>query len=288
MVWAASESVELGAAVRASAATEDAIPTTDNEEADGIRLDQAFLRWFPSRGSTVTIGRAESQLWLTPMVWDRDLRPDGVAYSYQREVRTFDSVRLVAALYEGGHRFDDDSRIAAAQASWSIRQGAAYGGELAVAFLQFTELGRLAETDLARANRTANGRLVSDFDLVDVQAAARVPLGRGSLEARLDQVVNLGADREDRGTRLSVSWAEELEPARFSAGVAYQRIQRDAALGAFNSDDWWFHSAVRGANAWVGFSPRRDLTLRLSGFSERLDGRSVRFERLLLDLELAW
>ncbi len=288
VIWAASESLELGAAVRASAATQDAIPGTDNEEADGIRLDQAFLRWLPSSRSTLTVGKAENQLWLTPMVWDLDLRPVGVAYSHERGVRAFDSIRLVAALYEGDHRFEDESRIAAVQAAWSIRQGAAYGGELAVAFLHFDDLERLTSSPLVRTNRVARGRLQSDFELVDLQAAARVPLARGALEARVNHVVNLGADRDDRATRFSLNWAPESDSARFEGGLAYQRIQRDAVVGAFNSDDWWFHSAVRGANAWLGFRPRRDLAIRLSGFSERADDRTVRFERLLLDLELVW
>jgi len=32
-----------------------------------------------------------------------------------------------------------------------------------------------------------------------------------------------------------------------------QRIQRDAAMAAFNSDDWWFHSFMHGYMPWIGY-----------------------------------
>ena len=45
-----------------------------------------------------------------------------------------------------------------------------------------------------------------------------------------------------------------------------QRIQRDAVLAAFNSDEWWFHSAMHGQLAWIGCGSY-DWNLRLSGFA---------------------
>ena len=43
-------------------------------------------------------------------------------------------------------------------------------------------------------------------------------------------------------------------PGQFRASYGYQYIQRDAMVGAYNSDDWWYHTWYEGhrvALAWT-------------------------------------
>jgi hypothetical protein len=43
-------------------------------------------------------------------------------------------------------------------------------------------------------------------------------------------------------------------PGQFRASYGYQYIQRDATVGAYNSDDWWYHTWYEGhrvALAWT-------------------------------------
>ena len=40
-------------------------------------------------------------------------------------------------------------------------------------------------------------------------------------------------------------------PGEWRAFYIYQYVERDAVLGAYNTDDWWFHSWYRGHRAGV-------------------------------------
>ena len=81
------------------------------------------------------------------------------------------------------------------------------------------------------------------------------------------------------------------QPGGLQFGVAIERIQRDAVLAAFNSDDWWFHSNLRGQLAWIAYGIDPTWSLRLSGFRELrdgLDGLDEHTHRLRLDVNAAW
>jgi hypothetical protein len=70
--------------------------------------------------------------------------------------------------------------------------------------------------------------------------------------------------------------------------MAFQRIQREAVMAAFNEDDWWFHSWTRGAMPWVGYGLTERWSLRLAYFREHLDELDDATRRVLFDLETRW
>lgn len=286
LIWSATDTLEVGVAFKATAATYPSKIANDNEEREGSRLDQAFIRWLPSFESEVAIGKTELPLALTPLVWDEDLRPIGASFVAGRSARAFDRLELVAGVFALDHRLGDESRLAAVQGAWHIREGAARGGRVRLGLLYFDDLERLVASGLIRTNRNDGARPLSDFELVDLQAAGHVPAGRGLLEGELNLVSNLGADDEDQGYRASVAWRQEGDPGRWEVGATTQRIDRDAVPAAFNSDDWWFHSDMRGESAWIKLRPRRDFSVSAAFFSERLDAHSSDTERFLIDVEL--
>ncbi|TLY52219.1 MAG: hypothetical protein E6K53_04925 [Gammaproteobacteria bacterium] len=55
-------------------------------------------------------------------------------------------------------------------------------------------------------------------------------------------------------------------------------------MAAFNSDDWWFHSNMRGVMPWIGYGLDSTWSVRLAGFRELRDGVSVHTRRVMLDL----
>ena len=99
---------------------------------------------------------------------------------------------------------------------------------------------------------------------------------------------NFGADFARDGGRLSVSAGDHRQPGGFQIGLAIERIQREAVMAAFNSDDWWFHSDRRGQLAWVAYGIDETWRLRLSGFRELRDGLDEYTHRLLLDVDANW
>ena len=291
LTWTPRDDVEVRAALKGalgSDANRDNRLNTDNERSDGAALDEAFVRWRPREGTALTLGKAPMPLELSPLVWDRDLRPAGFSVDHSIAVGDYNRVQLLAGTFAGDLLYHDRSRIAAVQAAWRWREGAPTSGAVLLGYLDFSNLDALARNGLGRTNlRTANG-FVSDYRLLDLQFVARHDFGAWPLEARLDLVRNLGADEDADGARLSLVAGDRRRARQWEFGFAWQRQQRDAVLAAFSEDDWWFHSFARGAMPWLGYGVSDNLALRLAGFRERRDGLDTHTKRVLLDLEARW
>ncbi len=260
----------------------------DNERSDAAALDEAFLRWRPREGTALTFGKAPMPLELSPLVWDRDLRPAGIGIDHSIAVGDYNRVQLLAGALASDLLYHDRSRIAAVQAAWRWHEGAPTSGAVLLGYLDFSNLDALARNGLGRTNlRDANG-FVSDFRLLDLQLVARHDFGAWPVEARLDLVRNLGADEDADAARLSLVAGDRRRARSWELGFAWQRQQRDAVLAAVTEDDWWFHSFARGAMPWLGYGISDNLALRLAGFRERRDGLDTHTRRVLLDLEARW
>lgn len=287
IAWSATPEWEFVGAVRVadgSDSNRDNRRNNDNERSDSIGLDQLVIRWRPGENTRVDIGKTAFPLELSPMLWDQDLRPAGVALDHSVPVGDFNRVQLTAGYFSGQHLYGDESRIGAAQIAWRWHEGAPVRASALLAYVDFSDLGELTRQGLARTNTIAGGRLVNDYRLLDLQLVGRAEVARWPIEARVDLVRNLGADAARNGVRAGVTAGDRLQPRGWEVGYVYQRIQRDAVMAAFNSDDWWFHSNVRGQMLWLGYGIDATWNLRLAGFRERRDGLVEHTNRLRLDL----
>lgn len=290
-LWHAMPTLDFGAAIELAAGSDSNDynrVNNDNERSDSANLDQLFLRWRAGEATSLLFGKAPFPFELSPMVWDEDLRPAGVSVDHSFALGDFDRLQLVAGYFAGQHLYQDDSRIGAIQLAWRWHEGAPTRGAAILSYLDFSDLGQLTENGLARSNRRVNGRLVSDYRLLDLQLLGHTELGAWPFEVRLDLLRNLGADDEADGARGAMILGDRRRANGWEFGFAYQRIQRDGAMAAFNSDDWWFHSAVRGGMPWIGYGLDEHWNLRLAGFHERRDGVNEFTNRVLLDLEARW
>lgn len=285
------ERLEAGASVKllaASSGNQDTRINNDNERARAFTLDRLVLRWRLGEHTRATLGKDALALRLTPLVWDPDLRPAGIAIDHALAVGDFDRLTLAGGYWAGQHLFGDQSRIAAAQVGWLWREGAPVSASAHLALLDFDRLEALARNGLARTNRVAGGRLVSDFRLLDLLVEGHLALAGRPLRARLDLVRNLGAEDLRDGARFDLTLGDSTQARGWELGWAVQRFQRDAVLAAFSDDDWWFHSFARGHSLWFAYALDARWRLRLSGFRETRDGLSEPTDRLLLDLEARW
>lgn len=283
--------LEAGVAVKllvASSDNEDTRINNDNERSRAFALDRLVLRWRLGEHTRGTLGKDAMALRLTPLVWDPDLRPAGVAIDHALALGDFDRLTLTGGYWAGQHLFGDDSRIAAAQVGWHWREGAPASASVNLALIDFDRLDTLTRNGLARTNRVAGGRLVSDFRLLDLLVEARLELAGRPLRARLDLVRNLGADDLRDGARFDLALGDSTQARGWELGWAIQRFQRDAVMAAFSDDDWWFHSFARGYSLWFAYGIDARWRLRLSGFRETRDGLARATDRVLLDLEARW
>jgi hypothetical protein len=260
----------------------------DNEKSDDLRADRLSARWWAGRGGELMLGKSELVPVLGPMVWDTDLRPVGVAWSGSWPTGAWDTIATSASWVHPDHplEYGSSSRLATLQADWRIRPGAPTNGAATLSYLRYHDIEDLVESGLARTNRVEDGRYASDFELLDLQLVARWRTqSRWPLRLTVDSVLNLGADRDDEdwGGQLIFAAGSRTRRGGWELALAVQRIQRDAVLAAFNSDDWWFHSATRATRGWLAYALRDDLWLRLSTSFERRDDLTETLTRTLFD-----
>lgn len=289
--WNFAPDWQLGGALRVAQGTDsnhDNRRNNDNERSDGLGLDQLFIRWQAAENTILELGKAPLPLELSPMVWDQDLRPAGFAIDHSIPIGEFDRLQFTGGYFAGQHLYGDESRIGAAQVAWRWHEGAPLGASALLAYLDFSDLGELTRQGLARTNSIVAGRLVEGYRLLDLQLVGRAHARRWPFEARLDLVRNLDADDDRNGARASLVAGDRRKPQGWEFGYTYQRIQRDAVMAAFNSDDWWFHSASRGHLAWIGYGIDATWNLRLAGFHEIRDGLDRYTNRVRVDLSARW
>lgn len=289
--WRSESGWELGIAGKLAAGSDrnaDNRRNNDNERSNGASLDEVYASWQYGESGQLTLGKTRMPLVLSPLLWDRDLRPYGVSLDHAWEVRDFDAVHLTMGWLKADHLYGDDSRIAAVQIGYGWMEGAETGFSSFLAYLDFSDIERLAQQGLGRTNRRSPQRFLSDYRLLDWQLIARTTVADRPLVGRLDLVRNLGADDQRDGARFSLVWGQAEELGGWELGYSIQRAQRDAVLAAFAEDDWWFHSFARGYMPWVAYGFNESWSARLSGFFERRDGVDRYTDRYLLDLRARW
>ena len=283
--------LEFGGAIKLAVANNpnsDDRSYNENERSNDINLDQFFVRWKPNDTTSVLLGKSVFPLELTPMVWDSDLRPIGASAETSISVNSLDRLQFTVGYFAGDLLYGDDSRIGAAQAAYRWHEGEPVNGAVIVSYLDFTDLEQLTLQGLSRSNLRIGNQLVSDYRLFDTQFVGRMRPWGMPLEARIDLLRNLGADSQRDAARGSIVLGDRRQPHGWEFGFAAQRIQRDAAMAAFNSDDWWFHSFARGVMPWIGYGFDATWSMRLAEFHERRDGVSDYTDRVLLDLYAQW
>lgn len=289
--WAFAPTWELIAMGRIGQGTDsndDNRRNNDNQRSDDYGIDEFLVRWRDGDAAMLQFGKSALPIDLSPMLWDPDIRPAGLAYERAFTLGELDRLTLIAGYFEGQHLYGDDSLIGTAQVAWDWRAGAPQRASVVLSWLDFSNLDELAQQGLGRTNRVLAGEYISDFNLLDLQINGHVDLGNWPIDLSLEYVRNLGADNSQDGWRIGLSAGDRQIPGGLEFGIVWQRIQRDAVLAAFNSDDWWFHSYMHGQLAWVGYGIDQTWDLRLFGTREKRDGLPDYTHRVQLEVNASW
>jgi hypothetical protein len=218
----------------------------DNYRSRDARLD---LAWGKVTAGPVTIqgGRFFMPLPLTEMIWDQDLRPQGGAAAIDFTPRGSSSRLGITGIYaKGSHVFEDESVMFGGGLDLSFATGAESRLQLAGSYLQFQDLDRL-DPRIRRQNTHVGGFFPNEYKVVDV--VGRVVRG-GQVPVQLvaDYCWNTGADTGNRGLWLAaVLGALGVSPARLE--YTYAKIDRDATVAAFNTDDFFWGTGWEGHRA---------------------------------------
>lgn len=224
----------------------------DNYRSDGAMVDRFYLEVWHD-GWTILAGQFGMPLLASEMLWDRDIQTPGAAVSRQvgtgRSTLTFTGAGFFSPQREG-----DESRIFAGQAVWRGGDVDRVAVEAAAAYWSFDL--RDLKSHLVRQNSPepygGGVQPESGFHLGDLLIRVRFPALSLPVTVSVDGIHNFAADgRERNAFEGALAVGSVGTPGTWRAFYQFQYVERDAVAGAYNTDDWWFHSRYRGHRAGV-------------------------------------
>lgn len=288
-----SQPLRLEAGIRASLGSDHNRETWspfDNEVADTVEVDRVGLRVTSATGDQLAVGKMRLPVPLTELLWDDELRPVGVAFRSRLAWTGVEGLSLAGGVWSRGRFEAGDVRLGIAQLGVERGNPATAGGEARLSYLGIGNNSEVVAQVLARQNtiRLPGPRLQENFQVADLQLAGHVHAGAWRMTARVDGAMNTAANANDSAIRTRLAVGGTGAPAGIEAGWVYQRIERDAVLGALNSDDWWFHSRSRGHSLFLHAGLGRPVSLRIAAFHENRDDVSRSTRRLVTELRWNW
>ena len=224
----------------------------DNYRSDGAMLDRFYLEARPGAW-TILAGRFGMPLAASEVLWDRDIQTPGAAVSHQFATGS-STLTVTGGGFYGPQREGDRSRIFAGQVAWRGGDVDRFAVEAAAAYWDF-DLEDL-KSHLVRQNSPepyAGGqRPESGFRLADLLVRVRFPALSLPVTVSIDGIHNFEARTPNRDAfEAALAVGSVGTPGTWRAFYMYQYVQRDAVVGAYNTDDWWFHSRYIGHRAGV-------------------------------------
>lgn len=235
----------------------------DNYRSRDARLDLAWGK--------LTIGPVVAQggrflmpLPLTEMIWDRDLRPQGGALGLEFGGSGSPTRVALTGIYAtGSHVFEDESVMYGGGLELSFGSTGGSSFQLAGSYLQFEDLS-LLEPAIRRQNTRVAGLIVSDYQVVDV--LARYTSGAVTLVG--DYCWNVALDADNRGLWLAAILGS-LDVSRARLEYTYAKIDKDATVAAFNTDDFFWNTGWEGHRLDLATATGKGGSIHLVGQVQR-------------------
>jgi hypothetical protein len=302
--WVRSDRFRAGARLLASLSS-DANRTNlarlDNYRSNTIELDRLFVEAKPG-DFTLLGGKFEMPFRTTEMLWDRDLQPAGAAAFWRAPISMNSSLSVGSGFFYGPQRHGDASRVFASQATLELGTAGPVSVEWSEAYWQFGHLDRTARSFQRQNSGSSYGpgyppgygpgygpgptAYAGSFRILDSLVRVRAPWGRLPLLLSVDYIHNFGATEADYadGLEISLRAGRVGVPGDLEVFEIYQMVDRDAVVGAYNTDDWWFHTWYVGHRVGVSVTVLPQVLVRPSVVFQRRQDREHYLNRYLIDV----
>jgi len=268
---------------------EDNARNFDNYRSRGATIERYYLEAKPGQ-FTVRAGSFGMPLVSSEMIWDRDIQSPGLAAAWEVPAGGTSTFTLAAAGFYGPQREGDKTRIGAGQLVFRTGDAGRLALEAAGSYWHFDPDDLKQSYIRQNYSEVIGGKrdFVSRFHILDAIVRLRFLLGRVPVAVSLDGAVNLGvaeeASHEKSAFEGSVSAGRLGKPGDWRVFYTYQYVERDAVLGVYTTDDWWFHSWHRGSRAGVGVTVLPQVFVQATVmFQKRLDLPTT-LNRITVDL----
>ncbi len=266
----------------------------DNYRSRGAWIERYYLEARPGN-FVLDAGAFGMPLLATEMLWDHDIQTPGAAVSYELKTGGASTLLLSAAGFYGPQSQGDHTRIGAGQAVWRTGDRDRLELQVAASYWQFEpdDLKLFfadGRPNLIRQNYASGRDLLSDYRIADVIVRLRFALGTVPVLVSLDGLKNFGVrgaakeDGEAEAFEGSLTLGRVGTPGDWRFFYTFQYVERDALIGAYNTDDWWFHTWYRGHRIGAAVTVLPNVFLQCSTvFQKRLDRHNY-LNRVLVDL----
>ncbi len=268
---------------------EDNARNFDNYRSRGATIERYYLEAKPGQ-FTVRAGSFGMPLVSSEMIWDRDIQSPGLAAAWEVPAGGTSTLTLAAAGFYGPQREGDHTRIGAGQVVFRTGDAGRLALEAAGSYWHFDPDDLKQSYIRQNYSEVIGGKrdFVSRFHIVDAIVRLRFLLGKIPVAVSLDGAVNLGVAEEARREKSAfeggVSAGRLGKPGDWRVFYTYQYVERDAVLGVYTTDDWWFHSWHRGSRAGVGVTILPQVFVQATVmFQKRLDLPTT-LNRITVDL----
>jgi hypothetical protein len=221
----------------------------DNYVSRGAYVDRYFLLWTPGAW-TVQAGAFALPVAAGEMLWDKhDIQTPGAAVSYADQLGAATSLTFTAGGFYSPQHYQDESILGVGQVLWKSGEESRFAIQASAAFWNMDM--RNMDPRYFRENRVVfvNGKVEykSKFQLLDTLVKLQFPVAGLPVTVSLDFVHNFGiVGSGPNAYEAGVIVGTVGTPRTWRAFFVYQNIGRDAVVGAYNTDDWWWHTWAEG------------------------------------------
>ncbi len=221
-------------------------PVSGNEVIDGhYRIDDlgvefAYVDWSANDRTRIYVGKMKNPAFRpggNPLSFDSDFNPEGIALSYKSGM-----FFTTAAAYVVDKRSSaDDSHLFTAQGGFSRNTSTDNKLTAGLGYYDYTNtIGNPPFKNRgARGNTVdAEGNLVYDYDILQLFAQFDFSLGELPVAVFADYAQNTEVSDNDKGHAFGFKVGSAKAPRSWQASWAYQDIEPDAVIGAFNDSDF--------------------------------------------------
>jgi hypothetical protein len=262
----------------------------DNYRTTGAALERYFVEGKPGPFD-LKVGSFGMPLVATEMLWDHDIQTLGAAAAWEAHAGA-STFTVAAGGFRGPQRDGDRTRVVAGQLVWRIGDPAEFSVETVGSWWSFEPDHLRASYIRQNYSEPAGGgviNFVSRFRIGDAIVRLRFPVASAPVTVSLDALKNFGSRAEAKGDdeafEGSLTVGNVGTPGQVRAFYTFQYVKRDAVLGAYNTDDWWFHSWYRGHRFGAAITIFPQLFVQgTATYQQRLDRDFFWLRRFTIDM----
>lgn len=214
---------------------------TGGFSAKPVEIDLAFINWRPLKGLQVNSGKMKNPFYSplgNKLMWDVELRPEGVSVTYSKPLGDMDMVLNASHLWILERTSDKDAALAGGQARLQYHSRPAQV-LLGIGYFNYRNTKGFQpiydSTDGAGNSLDAAGNYRYDFDDVELISEITVPNLFMPVTAYVDYIRNIA-----EGVDLKRAWivgsalGNCVDPGDIAFYYSYRLIEKDSMIGAFN------------------------------------------------------